>query len=321
MRPHTTNTVDPDEGRATSTMSPPTVARASVGPVEIAYELHGPAEGEPLVMISGGLAQLSAWPASFIDGLTAEGCRVLIFDNRDVGYSTLESRPAPDMAAIMSGDFSGLNYTLSDMAADVAGLIEAVGWDSAHVLGHSMGAGVAQRVATEHPERVRSLTLFAGAPGDGVSGENSPQFLEAILSPEPEDEDGRREHVMRTYRILTSPDPVDEAELEAFARRQIGRAPNPQMQCLPAIVAATMQGLSSTPTHAGRLRQLAVPTLVVHGTGDLGIAFDGGQALAELIPGAALLALEGMGHFPQDPARWRAIADAVADHVHAAARP
>jgi pimeloyl-ACP methyl ester carboxylesterase len=92
------------------------------------------------------------------------------------------------------------------------------------------------------------------------------------------------------------------------------------MQALPAIVASTVQGLTSTPTHAERLRRVAAPTLVVHGTGDLAIAFDGGRALAELIAGAALLALEGMGHFPQDVTRWAAIADAVVDHVHGAAR-
>lgn len=318
MHSRSNHTSDLHDGQSTATMNLPIVARATVGSIELAYELHGPAEGEPVMLICGALAQLSYWPDALIGALTEAGCRVLIFDNRDVGLSTRESRPAPDLGAVMGGDVSAVNYTLSDMAADAVGLIAAVGWESAHVLGHSMGAGIAQRMATEHPERVRSLTLFAGAPGDGTTGASSPQFLEAVLTPEPDDDDGRVEQVMRTYRVLTSPESVDEAELEAFVRRQISRAPNPKGQALPAIVASTVLGLTSTPTHAERLRQLDLPTLVLHGTGDLAIAFDGGQALAELIPGATFLVLEGMGHIPQDSTRWAAIADAVIDHVHGA---
>lgn len=79
---------------------------------------------------------------------------------------------------MLRGDLSGVNYTLSDMAADAVGLMRAIGWDTAHVLGHSMGADIAQLVAIEHPEAVRTLTLFAGKPIDGRHGGQAPEFLE-----------------------------------------------------------------------------------------------------------------------------------------------
>src|SRR5262249_20532091 len=134
--------------------------RARVGDIEVEYELLGPEAGEPLVLICGMYQQLTSWPEPFLDELTAAGFQVLVFDNRDVGLSTWETRPAPDVLAVFGGDISTVNYTSYDLAADTVGLMDAVGWDSAHVFGHSMGSGIAQLVATEYPERVRTLTLF-----------------------------------------------------------------------------------------------------------------------------------------------------------------
>jgi pimeloyl-ACP methyl ester carboxylesterase len=92
------------------------------------------------------------------------------------------------------------------------------------------------------------------------------------------------------------------------------RAPKPLMQCIPAVIASTVAGTSWAPTHVERLQSLETPTLIIHGTGDLAIGFDGGEKLAELIPRARLVALEGMGHFPLDPSRWTVMAEAIAEH-------
>jgi pimeloyl-ACP methyl ester carboxylesterase len=239
----------------------------------------------------------------------------VIQDNRDVGLSTRETRPVPDLMTVLGGDLSGVNYTLSDMAADTAGLIEHLGFESAHLLGHSMGGGIAQYVATRFPNRVRSLTLFATAPFEGVTGRSSRAFLELAMAPTPTEPEAAFAAALEAYRICVTPDPVDEDALTALLRVQEDRAPNAAMQCIPAILASVTIGTTSTPTHLEDLQALEHPTLVIHGTGDLAVGVDGGERLAELIPGARLVLLEGMGHFPLAPDRWSSIADEVTAHA------
>jgi pimeloyl-ACP methyl ester carboxylesterase len=289
--------------------------RTHVGDIEIEYELVGPEDGEPIVLVAGVFQQLSFWPEPFLVQLADAGLRVLIHDNRDVGFSTRESRTPPDLATILEGDVCGVNYTLSDMAADTAGLIEVLGFESAHVLGHSMGGSIAQRVAIEFPRRVRSLVLFGTRPGDGVTGESSQEFLREAMRPPSGDPQQRWEAALEGYRICVAPEPVDEVELAAFLQTQADRAPNPYMQCLAAATASEIAGMSSSPTHIEELQSLQHPTLVIHGADDRVIAADGGERLAELIPNARLVVVEGMGHFPLAAGRWTTIADAVIDHV------
>ncbi len=289
--------------------------RTPVGSVEIEYKLIGPANGETLVLVAGIFQQLSFWPRPFLNQLADAGFQVLIHDNRDVGFSTRESRPAPDLAEVLSGNLTGVNYTLEDMAGDTAGLIETLGLSPAHVLGHSMGGMIAQRVATVFPERVRSLTLFGTNPNDGVSGQSSPEFLALAAQPPSGDPVKEQENALTAYRICIEPEPVDETALSAFAQSQAERAPNLYMQCIPAVIASTITGTSSSPTHAEKLQSIGVPALVIHGTGDLAIAFDGGERLAELIPNSRLVALEGMGHFSLNPARWTLMAEAIIEHL------
>ena len=134
--------------------------RAQVGEIEIEYELIGPDGGEPIVLIAGIFQQLSFWPSSFLDQLSSAGFRVLSPSTIAMwAFRPRESRPAPDLAELLSGDMSGVNYTLSDMAADTAGLIDLLGLSPAHVVGHSMGGMIAQRVATTFPEKVPRRSL------------------------------------------------------------------------------------------------------------------------------------------------------------------
>ncbi len=289
--------------------------RATVGDIEVEYVLTGPEDGTPIVLVCGLWQSLTLWPSVFTTALAAAGFRVLTFDNRDAGRSSYETRPAPDLAAVSRGDLSGVNYTLSDMAADVVGLMRAIGWETAHVLGHSMGAEIAQRLAIEHPEAVRTLTLFASKPLDGSHGRQAPEFLDCLLAPMPTDEAAWVEHNMATYRICIAPEPVDESALEAFTREQFLYGANPASQHLPAVLATTRLGLGTDPTHQELLTQLSTPTLMVHGTGDRVVFPDGGVRLAELIPAATLVTIDGMGHQPQDPERWQAIAEAVISHA------
>ena len=122
--------------------------------VEIYYETSGPADGAPLLLIEGFTAHLIGWHDEFCAKFIDRGLRVIRLDNRDVGLSQKMGGPQ-DLDA---------GYTLSDMARDAVGVLDALGLASAHVVGQSMGGMIAQVLAVEHCARVRSLSLFYTAP-------------------------------------------------------------------------------------------------------------------------------------------------------------
>src|SRR5690554_5313034 len=132
-----------------------------VGPskIKMAYQRIGNPALPPVFLIMGAGAQMINWPEGFCLELANHGLHLIRFDNRDAGLTThFSDAPAPDFPAIQSGDFSTITYTLSDMAADTVGLMDALGYDSVHLVGASMGGMIAQTIAIEYPHRVRSLT-------------------------------------------------------------------------------------------------------------------------------------------------------------------
>lgn len=119
----------------------------NVGPsgIEIAYERFGDPAAPPAVLMMGGGAQMISWPDEFCAGLARRGVQVVRFDNRDAGRSShFPDGPPPDLQAALAGDFSSAAYTLSDMAADTVGLLDALGFESAHVVGARLGDHPAQ---------------------------------------------------------------------------------------------------------------------------------------------------------------------------------
>ena len=138
--------------------------RLKANGIELEYDTLG--TGDPVVLVMGVGAQMIVWPEGFCEELAARGFQVIRFDNRDVGLSThLDHTGVPNVLQAIARGLIGLPieapYTLSDMASDVAGLIQGLGFESAHVFGMSMGGMIAQTVAAEHPRRVRSLVSFA----------------------------------------------------------------------------------------------------------------------------------------------------------------
>jgi pimeloyl-ACP methyl ester carboxylesterase len=145
--------------------------------INLHYESFG--EGEPLLLIMGIGAQMIQWDEDFCRALSTEGFRVIRFDNRDVGQSEiLDHLGTPDINKLMLQRALGrpirAPYTLDDMADDTAGLLDALGIDSAHVVGMSLGGMVAQCLALKHPRRVRSLCIIMSAPGELVPGTRHP---------------------------------------------------------------------------------------------------------------------------------------------------
>ncbi len=283
------------------------ISHAEANGIDIAYETFGPPDRPPIVLVMGLGTQMLAWPDPFCELLVAAGFRVVRFDNRDVGLSThLHDAPAPNVIAAMTGDTSSAAYRLTDMADDTAGLLDALGLHSAHIVGASMGGMIAQTLAIRHPDRVRSLTSImstTGAPGVGAATQAAQA---ALFMPPPKDREQAAQRALEVYRVIGSPGyPLDEQALVEHAGLSYDRSFDP-----PGVTRQLVAILASGDRTAA-LRALRVPTLVVHGEDDPLVALDGGKATAAAIPGAELRTFPGMGHdLPQ--ALWPALVDAIA---------
>ena len=266
-----------------------------IGPagIDIAYQHGGNSQGAVVLLIMGLAAQGIHWPDGFCNALVHHGFQVIRFDNRDSGLSThMTQAPAPDLPAALAGDLSSASYTLSDMAADAVGLLDFLGIEKAHVVGASMGGQIAQTMAIEFPNRVRSLTSMMSTTGNLAVGQASPEVLRDLFSGPPA---VTRETVIMTFvrasQIVGSPDyPSDVDEIAATAGRAFDRSYD------PADFARQGVATIASGDRTERLRQLQVPTLVIHGLADRMCDVSGGQATADSIPGAELVLIDGMGH-------------------------
>jgi pimeloyl-ACP methyl ester carboxylesterase len=260
--------------------------------IDIAYERFGDRSAPPVLLVMGLATQMLGWPDDFCAALVGRGVQVIRFDNRDIGLSThLHNAPEPDVMAALQGDKSTASYTLSDMAADTAALLDALGIDSAHVVGASMGGMIAQAVAIEHPERVRSLTSIMSTTGDPSVGQATAEAWTALLSPPATNREEAMERTVAVFRVIGSPGfPLDEEELRQRAGLSYDRAYD------PAGVARQLVGVLASPDRTEGLRSLDVPTLVIHGAQDPLVQVSGAHATAAAVPGAELVVFEGMGH-------------------------
>ena len=266
-----------------------------VGPagIDIAYQSLGNRDAPLALLIMGIAAQSINWPDAFCHGLVEGGLQVIRFDNRDSGLSThLTDAPPPNLPGALAGDLSSVSYTLSDMAADAVGLLDVLGFEKAHVAGASMGGAIAQTMAIEHPDRVRSLTSMMSTTGNMSVGQGSPEALRDVFGgPRATTRDEVIQQRLRVMRVVGSPGyPTDEKEVAALAGRAYDRSHDPIGVARQAI--ATVASGDRTE----RLRHLEVPTLVIHGLADRACDVSGGRATAEAIPGAELVLIEGMGH-------------------------
>lgn len=265
-----------------------------VGPagIDIAYHRLGRPDAPAVLLIMGIAAQSIHWPDEFCHTLVDAGLQVVRFDNRDSGLSThLKDAPPPNLPAVLAGDLSSASYTLSDMAANAVGLMDYLGIDQAHVVGASMGGQIAQTVAIEHPDRVRSLTSMMSTTGNARVGQPAPEVLRSVFSGRAVTRDEVIGQMLRVARAVGSPGyPSDENEIAAKAGSAYDRGHDPIGTARQAV--ATVASGDRTE----RLHQLKLPTLVIHGLADCMCDVSGGRATAEAVPGAELVLIEGMGH-------------------------
>jgi pimeloyl-ACP methyl ester carboxylesterase len=288
-----------------TTTSPETL-RAHANGIEIAYETFGESSAPPVLLVMGLGTQMIAWPDELCRSIAERGFFVIRFDNRDVGLSThLSDVPAPKLSDLIVRRHRP-PYTVSDMADDAVGLLDALDIESAHVVGASMGGFIAQDIAIRHPRRVRSLALMMTSSGSRRVGHPKPNvFLRALRRRVVDDRLSAMDSAVETFRIIGSQGyAFDEEHLRDLAGRSYDRAYDPQgyLRQLAAVVAQR--------NRTSRLRRVEVPTVVMHGLNDPLVNASGGLALARTIPGAQFVGFAGMGHdLPR--ALWPRFADEI----------
>jgi 3-oxoadipate enol-lactonase len=270
--------------------------RARVGEIELSYERAG--SGPPLLLIMGMSGTFSHWPDPFLEELRGS-FEVIVYDHRGVGESSpLGKEP----------------ITTSGLAQDAAGLLDALGIETANVLGISMGGMVAQELVLGHPERVGAIALgctYCGGPGSSFAEPGVIQRLAEGIS------SGDRERAVRTaWEVNTSP--AFAASQEGEREWQTFRAIGARRAVAVPVILAQMQACAAHDTHErlGALADRAV--LVMHGTADEMIPVENGRLIHRLIPSSRLEIFDGVGHlfFWEQPHRS---AELVRDHlaVHA----
>ncbi|MEV5535229.1 alpha/beta hydrolase [Saccharopolyspora shandongensis] len=283
--------------------------------VSIAYESFGDPADAPVLLVMGFGAQMIAWHEDFCRALADRGRYVIRYDNRDCGLSTKFDDHPVDMgrfiAAVRSGDIptalAMVPYRLQDMADDGLGLLTALGIERAHVVGASMGGMIAQTMAISHPERVLTLTSMMSSTGESDYGQPSPEAQTVVFSPKPADRQGyiaaaENEMVWASQRY------GDPAALRELSADSYDRA------YYPAGIGRQLGAMILSGSRADALRELKVPTLVIHGLDDTLIDPSGGKRTADLAPGAELLLLPDMGH-DRPRELWPQLIDAVAAHT------
>ncbi len=278
--------------------------------VEIAYDVQG--RGTPLVLIMGIGAQRIFWDLRLCAELVRAGFQVIRFDHRDLGESTrLDHLPAPRPGRMLGRFLFGLRvpapYDLSDMAADVVGLLDHLGHARAHLAGASMGGMVAQHLAIEYPTRVASLTSIMSTTGARSFGLRArPSALRALLAKPPRSADEAGEHMVRTFAIIGGERlPSDRDALRAIGRAAYERGMSPRG------FARHFAAILSSGDRTKRLATVRAPTLVFHGARDPLIPLAAGRATARAVAGATLAIEPEMGHH-MPPAVWPRLVAAIA---------
>jgi pimeloyl-ACP methyl ester carboxylesterase len=271
------------------------------------YETFGDPKAQPLLLIMGLGAQMTTWEDEFCNQLATRGFHVIRFDNRDVGLSTwMEDLGPPDMASAFSGEPNAA-YELDEMAADAAELLDSLDIHAAHIVGASMGGFIAQLVAINHPERVLSLTSIMSGPGGADMVAPKPEGAAILMLTPPDSREERIEQAMSFRRVLLgSGDPFDEAYERARATRSVDRS------YYPPGVGRQLLAILAAKSRLERLREVKVPTLVVHGVDDVLVPVENARLVAEAVPGARLIEFDGMGH--DLPRRvWPQVMDAIVE--------
>jgi pimeloyl-ACP methyl ester carboxylesterase len=275
--------------------------------VDLCVQEFGPPTDPGVLLIGGAASSMDWWEDEFCERLAAGGRRVVRYDFRDTGRSTASPAGKPD-------------YTGQDLTDDVVALIDVLGLAPAHLVGLSMGGGIAQEIAVDRPTKVASLTLLSTSPA-GPGGPDrpdlpppTPRIAESFSSPpaEPDwsDRDAAIDHIVAGLGPFAGSYGVDEPRVRAIAGRMYDRTSDIAASQTNHWILDNGGGLDRA-----RLGEITAPTLVLHGTDDPLFPLPHGAAVAAEIPGATLIPLDGVGHeFPPAPT-WDTVIPAILRHT------
>jgi len=270
--------------------------------VDLCVETFGDPDAPTILLIAGAAASMDWWDAEFCRRLAAGGRFVIRYDHRDTGRSVSYPPGAP-------------GYTGADLVGDAMGVIDTVAGGRAHLVGLSMGGGIAQQIAVEQPHRVATLTLMSTSPiGTDTHLPPMADRLAAVFAdppPEPDwtDRDSIVAYLVEGERPFAGPDSFDDGHMREVARRVVDRTENLE---------------SSTKNHwlldgggdiQPLLGEVTAPTLVIHGSEDPFLPPGHAIALADEIAGAELLMLDGIGHQTPPRSTWDLVVPAVLRHT------
>lgn len=280
-----------------------TTGQVQTNGVTIAYESFGSEDAETILLIAGVGMQLVDWPIELVEALVQRGYRVVRFDLRDIGLSTIfHEAGLPDAeaigAAFEAGEPAPLPYRLHDMARDAVGLLDALEIGQAHLVGMSMGGAIAQLVAIDYPERTLSLTTIGADSGnpDLPVVANPDAFAEVPPQPTTADREAYVEWQVKTWQALNGPEyPTDEATLRQWAERDFERGFYPDALVRHQTV-SLVGHLESAAYRLNNLENIKAPTVVLQGANDPLVPVESAEDIAARVPGAELRIIPGLGH-------------------------
>lgn len=251
--------------------------------VTLAADSFGAPTDPAILLIMGGGASMDWWEDEFCERLAAAGRFVIRYDHRDTGQSTAYEPGSP-------------GYVSKDLVDDAVGLLDAYGLAGAHIVGMSMGGGIAQSLALDHPGRVASLTLMSTSPGPGdddlppMSPDLQAAFSGEMAEPDWSDRASVIDYLIEDARLYAAASRTFEEEA---MRDLVSRAYDRTANMASAMNHFILDGASPSRED---LAKVTAPTLVLHGTEDPLFPYEHGRALARAIPGARLVPLERTGH-------------------------
>jgi pimeloyl-ACP methyl ester carboxylesterase len=246
------------------------------------------------LLINGLGSQCINFDVDFCEMFVARGFFVIRFDNRDVGLSTKFNLVLPDLFSVLEAVKDGVEpkvaYRLADMADDAVAVLDALGIERANVAGWSIGGMIAQQLAIDRPDRLLSMTSNMSTTGDPDVGQPSAEALDIILGPSDIDREAIIKRRIDLERVIGSRTHFDPERVA----KQTGDAYD---RCFNlAGVARQLCAAAASGSRTSQLREVTVPTLVMHGDVDNLIDISGGVRTAESVPGARFVVLVGMGH-------------------------
>lgn len=267
------------------------------GGIRIAFEDLGGAGGDPLLLVMGLGTSRFWWPDGLVGQLVDRGFHVAAYDQRDAGESTHlpDRRVGPPIKALLHREAPA--YSAEDLTDDAVAVLDALGWEGAHLFGHSMGGLVAQRTAIRHPERVLSLATSCAVPSD-AKGLRVLRYLRLMCLPRfarlhyPETPQGNLDLAVAAARILAAPGRhIDEHDVREFVDKEAAH----QVASFRDQKAQSRQ--IGAKWHGRPLARITAPTLVLHGEHDPLLRLAAAHDIAAAVPGARLRTLPGAGHF------------------------